>query len=287
MVVKHTYISHFGVLFLIIGSLKGICNQPGSIIGIDTELYRHKYRRPKVHNQLSDFLQETMHNMLLFNKYLFCTQDTYKILVSSAPFYGVARGLVDCPTQNYFYDKKTHRNIHQIAPVFEHLVDPLLAISFITLVGLQFFTHDEEKRLTSNNYMVALFFLWIYKDIIKAIPCDASIRPKNQHFSPCKTYFGGFPSGHTFEAVTTAYLFGAQFGANYAIPLSALAVLVAIQSVAINRHTVSQVIAGAAFGVAFGAAAQKVVNYDLHDRQRYGIMVNKSGGLSLSYEKHF
>ncbi len=241
---------------------------------------------PLCGNPLSIFMQQTIHGMINFNKYLFGTADTYKILLESAPFYMAGRA-ADAPTHAYFYNKKKHRNIHEIAPVFKYSVDPLMGISFTALILLQFFSSDERTRLTSNTFLAALPFLWLYKDALKLIPIKGSLRPKNEYFSPCKKYYGGFPSGHMFEVAFMAFLFGAELGKDYAIPLSAFALLVAIQSVAINRHTVSQVVAGAALGCVFGAASEKVVKNGLHHERTYDILVNKSGALALSYEKRF
>ena len=84
-----------------------------------------------------------------------------------------------------------------------------------------------------------------------------------------------------------AYLFGAELGPDYAVPLGAFATLVAIQSVAINRHTISQVVAGTALGVIFGVASQKVVHRALHQDSSYAILVNKSGGVTFTLEKTF
>lgn len=241
---------------------------------------------PLYGNPLSVFMQQTIHGMIDFNKYLFGTADTYKILLESAPFYMAGRA-ADAPTHAYFYNKKKHRNIHEIAPVFKYSVNPLMAVCITTLLLLQFVSPDERTRLTSNTFLAALPFLWLYKNALKAIPIKGSLRPKNECFSPCKKYYGGFPSGHMFEVAFMAFLFGAELGKDYAIPLSAFALLVAVQSVAINRHTVSQVVAGAALGCIFGAASEKVVNNALHHERSYGILVSKSGALALSYEKRF
>ncbi|MBY0110144.1 MAG: phosphatase PAP2 family protein [Candidatus Babeliaceae bacterium] len=235
---------------------------------------------------LSFFMRHVIADMAYFNRYLFFTSDTYKILALSSPLYMLGRA-VDKPIHNYFYDKKKHRNIHTIAPVFEYAVDPLMGVSITTLILLQFLSGDAHTKKVSEVFFSALPFLWLYKDAIKLIPCKAALRPKNQYFFACKEYYGGFPSGHMWEAVFMAYLFAAELGINYAIPLGAFATLVAVQSVAINRHTASQVIAGAAMGIVFGVAAQKVVHRALHNTTSCGIILNKSGNITFTVEKKF
>jgi hypothetical protein len=237
-------------------------------------------------NYLTHFMRTTFHAMVDFNSHLFLGPDTYRILLCSSPFYGMGR-IVDAPTHNYFYDKKKHRNIRGVAPVFKYSVDPLMAVGFTTLIGLQFFSHDEHTRAVSNTFLAALPFLWIYKDIIKEIPFKGSLRPKNGCFSPCKKYYGGFPSGHMFEVVFMASLFGAELGRDYAIPLAAFATLVTIQSVAINRHTTSQVVAGAALGCMFAAASRKVIHHALYSNNRYGVSISGSGSPRFTYERLF
>ncbi len=236
-------------------------------------------------NEISWFLAKTLYVMADFNKYLFLSPGTYRILFSSAPFYGIGR-ILDCKTQNYFYNAEKHKNIHQLVPVFKKIVDPLMGISISTLILLQFFSRDEHTRYVSHVFLSALPFLWAYKNIIKQIPCKGSIRPKNEHFSPHCMYYGGFPSGHTLEAVFMAYLFGTELGPSYMVPLSAFATLVIIQSVTSNRHTLSQVVAGAALGAIFGAASKKVVTDALHHKWGCGIIVNRSG-FNISFERKF
>jgi membrane-associated phospholipid phosphatase len=236
---------------------------------------------------LTHFMQNLISDMVYFNKYLFLTADTYKILMLSSPFYMAGRA-ADKPTHEYFYNKTNHRNIHQIAPVFKYSVDPLMAVAFTTLISLQFLPPlDEHTRKVSEVFLAALPFLSLYKDVLKTLHFKGALRPRNQCFSAFRTYYGGFPSGHMWEATFMAYLFGAELGIDYAIPLSAFATLVAIQSVAINRHTVSQVVAGTALGLVFGVASQKVVHRSLHRDSSCGILVNKSGGITFTFEKTF
>jgi membrane-associated phospholipid phosphatase len=235
---------------------------------------------------LTHFMQTLIQDMLYFNKYLFFTPDTYKILMLSGPLYMAGRA-VDKPTHNYFYNAQKHKNIHTIAPVFKYSVDPIMGVSITTLLLLQIISKDPHARRVSQVFLAALPFLSLYKDVLKTIHIKGALRPKNECFSADKTFYGGFPSGHMWEAAFMTYLFGAELGPNFAVPLSAFSLLVAAQSVAINRHTVSQVVAGAALGVAFGVASQKVVHRALHDGSAYGILINKSGGASFTFEKTF
>ena len=223
--------------------------------------------------------------MVYFNAYLFAHLDTYKILMLSSSVYMAGRA-VDAPIHAYFYDRKRHRNIHTIAPVFQYSVDPLMGVALTTSIVLQFFSRDVHTRKVSEVFLAALPFLSLYKDVLKTLHIKGALRPKNECFD-CRDYYGGFPSGHMWEAAFMAYLFGAELGPDFAVPLSAFALLVAGQSVTINRHTVSQVVAGAALGVVFGAASQKVVHRSLHDRGSCGIILNKSGGLTFTFEKTF
>lgn len=234
---------------------------------------------------VSIFMHTIISDMVYFNKYLFFSADTYKILLLSGPLYMACRA-GDKPMHNYFYDKKKHRNINTIPPVFHYSVDPLMAVALTTSIVLQFISPDLHTRKVSEVFLAALPFLSLYKNVLKTFHIKGALRPKNQCFSACTSYYGGFPSGHMWQATFMAYLFGAELGVNYAVPLGAFATLVAVQSVAINRHTLSQVCAGAALGAVFGAAAQKVVHRALQDESSYGILVNRSG-ISLTFEKKF
>lgn len=256
------------------------------VFGVEARAYYQEYKYNSV-TPLTHFMQNLISDMVYFNKYLFVSADTYKILMVSSPFYMAGRA-ADKPTHEYFYDKDTHRNIHQIAPVFKYSVDPLMGVSITTLLLLQFLPSlDEHTRKVSEVFLAALPFLSLYKDVLKTLHFKGALRPRNQCFSAFRTYYGGFPSGHMWEVTFMAYLFGAELGIDYAVPLGAFATLVAVQSVAINRHTISQVVAGAALGVIFGVASQKVVHRALHRDSSCGILVNKSGGVSFTFEKTF
>lgn len=234
---------------------------------------------------VSIFMRNFVHNALNFNKYLFTHPDTYRILAATAPFYGMAR-IADCPTHAYFYDAHNHRNVHQLVPVFNKSVDVLMGVSLTTLIMLGFFAREEHTKKTGEVFIAALPFLWIYKDIIKTIPFPGNIRPKKECFDPNRRHFGGFPSGHMFEATFMLYLFAQELGVDYGIPLGAFALLVGIHSVTSNRHYLSQVVAGAVFGCIFGAAAHHVMRYNLPTQPSYGIMMTDRG-ITVSLEKQF
>lgn len=260
-----------------------------ALVWVDTATFAsYGHERPAVRDtHVSNFMRRFVGDMVYFNKYLFLWPDTYTILLLSSPLYMAGRA-IDKQVHAYFYDRDTHRNIHTIAPVFHYSVEPLMGIALGSLALLEFIpVLDAHTRRVSELFIAAWLFLTLYKDALKLIPLKGSLRPKNQCFSACRDYYGGFPSGHMFEAVLMAYLFGAELGPDFAVPLSALATLVAVQSVAINRHTVSQVVAGAALGVVFGVAAQKVVHRSFHRTSSYGILVDGSGAVKLSFEKTF
>ena len=236
-------------------------------------------------NALTDPVQKTLHHMVNFNKYLFTNIDTLKILVSAAPFYGMGR-ILDDSTHKCFYCKKHHKNINQVSCNLDTVVDVVIATEIGALMLLSMVAPQDQTRVVSHVFIASYPFALAYKDLIKAFPHRGACRPKNEFFPKNKCVYNGFPSGHMMEAAFMATLFG-PLGFEYAFPLGLFTAFIAVESVVINRHTMSQVIAGAALGVIFGAAAQKTAQYAMGHKRNWDVVIDRSGKIALSYEYAF
>lgn len=187
------------------------------------------------------------------------TWDSVKILIPSIPAYLGARKM-DEDLQDCFYDSNNHKNVHQIPRALCELSDKGIPVMIAILSSFSVLSNNRELRLTSFTYTQATIAYWIAKNIFKNTCQYAyNLRPKNEHFcKKCSTY-GGFPSGHTGEAVLAAILFGMRHGPKWAVPLGLYSALVFGVSVSANRHYVSQVVGGVALGALYGVAAYNLL----------------------------
>ena len=209
------------------------------------------------------------------------TAPTVEIIAMFIPFYTIGR-IFDKPLHKRFYCFKHHHNKHQMPKGLYYGVEGALATSIAALMSLSFLGHDGQRKRTAQLYSVTLPCLWILKSIIKQIPFKGNLRPPNGCFRRCK-YYGGFPSGHMFEMSFTAALFGTQLGPKYGIPLGILAGVIGLEFMNCNRHYLSQLIAGAGFGLIFASAGNRAL--DIPDRRfSYACVAERNGiGARVTY----
>lgn len=174
------------------------------------------------------------------------------------PFYAMAR-VFDEPLHKVFYCASHHKNINQIPYGVHTGLEIILGTTVTSLMLLSFFPSNQHRQRTAQLYAITMPCVWITKALLKLIPMNASLRPRNQCFNRCANYYGGFPSGHVMETVYTATLFGIQMGLWYGIPLGVLAGAIAVNSITFNRHFLSQMVAGAGLGMMFAAAANRAL----------------------------
>lgn len=210
--------------------------------------------------------------------------DTFKILASTFPLFVGAR-MIDENIQMHFYDPVYHKNIRQL-PRWCHDVAQKSIAAPIVLLGLQgLFSHEAELFQSSRMMLIGLPFVIWGKEIIKKARFDSCFRPWNQKFSCKKRAYGGFPSGHTAEAVYVAVLYGMRYGPKYAIPLGLLAGIIGTTFVSCNRHYLSQVVGGATLGAMYGVAANRLIDQKLGDNLMVGMKLDHRGtpAVELSY----
>lgn len=190
--------------------------------------------------------------------------DSFKIITTAFPFF-IATRMMDEKLQSCFYDPMHHKNVGQLPTWCSTFAKYSIGfpIFFFGLRGLM--DKDPEWRAAGRVYLIGMPFVVFGKDIIKNFRFDAALRPWNQNFSKEERSCGGFPSGHMAEAAYSAVLFGTRFGWRYAVPLTFMAGYLGVTFLNCNRHYVSQLVAGAAFGAMYAVAANKVIDSRLSD----------------------
>lgn len=212
---------------------------------------------------------------------------TVKILGFAVPLYAGVKTM-DKDLHTCFYQDCCHKNINQIPSSWIEIADKGVPAMIGLLSSFSFFSNDPELRLTSFAYTQAVIAYWITKNIFKnSLKCDFNVRPKNEHFCKCDSCkaHGGFPSGHTGEAVLAAVLFGLRHGPKWGVPLGAFATLVFGVSISANRHYASQVIGGLALGLIFGAASYKTITDKFPEDLGCSLWTDKYGraGICIDY----
>lgn len=209
------------------------------------------------------------------------TWDTFKIVASTFPLFIGAR-MIDERLHGCFYDSSCHKNKNQM-PGWCHDVAKVSIGVPIVLLGLDaFFSKIPERQWTSQILLVGMPFVIWTKKLIKQAQFDGCQRPWNEYFDCESRSYGGFPSGHTAQATYMAVLFGMRYGPRMAVPLGALTAFIGVTFVSCNRHYLSQVIGGAAFGAIYGLAASKVVDMKLTNQVKLRINMDERGRPSFS-----
>ena len=116
---------------------------------------------------------------------------------------------------------------------------------------------------------------------------DICRRPWHEKFSCKERALGGFPSGHTAEAVYTALLYGLRMGPRYAIPTGTIALIIAATFISCNRHYLSQIVAGAGLGTLFALSADKVIEKHLDKKIDLVFGMNNAGQPSVALSFRF
>lgn len=223
----------------------------------------HTFFVAKKHNRTKpiNFFVDVLHDIGSMYRNLI-DWDSYKTVVATFPLYAAA-SMADRPIHEQFYDHCLHENIKQMSSglVFfaEHVAIPIEAV---TASGLFLFASDKRLRETSKMFIIGLPFVVWTADLIKvAFKSNCCYRPLHEHFSKNhKRSYGGFPSAHAAQVTYAATLFGLQYGAPAAVPLSIIGSLVVAAFINDNRHYVSQIVAGGGLGVLYALAASKVVD---------------------------
>lgn len=213
------------------------------------------------------FVGEIIMDILSINRNLFSI-DTAKILTAFTPVYLVARRL-DEDVQSRFYDPATHTNINQFHQKCHKVAKAGIGIPMVALSSLAFFGWNEDLRMTGRIFALGLPFVHWTKDLIKTLEAKPCLRPWHQDFDRYKRSPGGFPSGHMANITYATSLFAMRHGLAWGIPLGFFTAFVFADFINCNRHYLSQMLAGAAFGLTYAIAANKVI-----ERKLYGLDVS-------------
>jgi len=248
---------------------------------------RGSYRRPFSYQSPDKFRLTHVggtifHDMFWVNAGLF-SWDSFKIFVTTLPFYAAAR-MTDEKLHNCFFDRKHKKNKNEPAQWCKEVARLSIGVP-IALLGIQsFLSRDEDMRKTSQVFLLGMPFVLLAKDIIKKLDFDVCKRPWHEKFAKEQRKYGGFPSGHLAEATYTAVLYGMRYGPSYAIPLGSVAVFVTTVFLSCNRHYLSQMVAGAGFGAMYAFSANRLIDSSLAKNKElaFGLSPGDTGGLAVS-----
>ena len=129
-----------------------------------------------------------------------------------------------------------------------------VGIVWIGVAGLLFLTKKHRRRgfiLGTTVGMAGALNNFIFKNISKRPrPCDVD---KETPVLISRPFGDSFPSGHALSSFTAATLL-TRYNKGYALGALPLAVLISLSRMYLNVHYPSDVIGGAAIGIAIGTA---------------------------------
>ncbi len=223
------------------------------------------------------FLSTTVHDLLSVNYHLF-SRTTMKVATLTIPTYLITRKREDL-VQRHFYDACHHKNTHCMPHGIERVASFGVGIAAAGLYGLSWIVDDEELCVTSRVFGAGALSLVFLKNAFKHLHVDANLRPWHEKFSCKKRSYGGLPSGHMAHGVYMTLLYGMRFGPAWAIPLSLLTTFYFAAAVSGNRHYLSQIVAGAGFGVAYALSTNHVVSKRVGERVSFDVGPGRNGGM--------
>ena len=238
-------------------------------------------RKPHyVGRNLGEAVSSAASDILNLHKNLF-TWNSFKVICSVFPLFVGAR-MLDEKLQRCFYDAQVHKNKNQMPSWCHDLAKVSIAVPIVLLGSNALFAQNDEKRWSGQILLLGMPFVIWTKKLVKQMKFDACLRPWHERYSCDKRSFGGFPSGHMAQVLYMAVLYGTRYGPRYAVPLGGLGVFIGVTFLTCNRHYLSQLIAGGAFGTLYGLAASKLVDKKLTDRVKLDIAVDEVGHPTFS-----
>ena len=243
----------------------------------------HYYEGPKLEKTVEAVVGRLMSDVGS-NLYNLFSIDSLKILTAGFPFYLIARP-IDHKIHHKTYDPEHHKNKHEPGHMFTTVFLNAGCVAIpIAFAGL--FSSDPYRIRRAEVFTTGVLMTWASKNILKILPTEANIRPWNEHFRKDDCVYGGNPSGHTALLGYCTAFWAMEKGAALGIPLTALTLVSMGLAVAGNRHYVSQVIAGATYGVMFGVATHRTFEKTvLNPDTKISMIANKKDGIGfkLSY----
>lgn len=218
--------------------------------------------------------------------YNLLTWDSLKILGVFTPIY-LASYVTDKRIHRQFYNPEKHKNINQIPLGVSGTIRSLTFASAMVLSSLAIVSPDPVLREVSRVFSIGYFSGIFAKNMIKKVKMDPALRPWNEKFSAERQAYGGFPSGHMFEASYMTLVYGLQYGLWALVPMGAYTASLFAASVISNRHFMSQAIAGLALGTVYGFAAHKVIQKNLSDKFSLDFGANDKGDPAMTFSYRF
>lgn len=219
---------------------------------------------PSIMRKAGTFCGNLVVDALRINWNLF-TVTTAHIMTAFTPLY-IASRAIDEDVQSRFYDGTCHKNVNQFSKVSHQVARFGVGLPMAGLSALMFFAPDKDMRLTARLFAIGWPLVHFTKDLIKKIDSKACLRPWNEQFSCHKRSPGGFPSGHMANITYTATLWWLRYGPKFGVPLSLGAAFVFANFVNCNRHYMSQLLAGAGFGMIYAFAVNRLIEQRISER---------------------
>ena len=88
-------------------------------------------------------------------------------------------------------------------------------------------------------------------------------------------------------SVYMAVFFGHRYGLKFSVPLGLCSAFIGVTYLSSNRHYLSQLVGGAAWGALWAYAATKNVDHDLEKDYQFNLSLNKQGGPELKLSCRF
>jgi membrane-associated phospholipid phosphatase len=243
---------------------------------------RKRYHRARRHTSptiASDAIREVVREVIGIHCNII-DWDTLKTFIAAFPLFAAAR-MMDEDLQCCFYDRDHHKNLHQFPRWCHDVANWAISLPIGILALHTLFTDDVAYCETNKTFLIGVIFVVSGKVLLKKLNFDFCLRPWHEKFSCVQRASGGFPSGHMAEVTYITLLYGLRYGPKFAIPFGLLAAGVGITFLNCNRHYLSQLIGGAAFGAMYALAANKFVNSKLCENVTCSLSVNKYGGPAL------
>ncbi len=221
------------------------------------------------------------------NFYNLFSMSTFYTGCAVLPLYVSARP-IDHKIQKHFYDPVNHKNRHQPSNGLSKFAINTVAgiIPIVTLRDM--LSRDPYHNRRGEVFITGLLLTWATKNILKLAHTEANIRPWHEKYSRhCRAY-GGNPSGHSALFGYVASFWFAEKGPLVGVPLVLATGLAISVGVVTNRHYLSQVIMGTAYGVIFGLAAHKTLEKSVFsENTKVGLVANGDTGVGIKLSYNF
>jgi membrane-associated phospholipid phosphatase len=229
------------------------------------------------------FLRTLLHDLVDINTQ-FISWDTVKVGLFLVPCYGAGRA-ADKRVHHNFYFPERHENNSCFYDGAHRFMDQVVVAGLLSLpVGLYLFG-DDDRSMIGRVCAMGIISVWGAKNVFKQWEHDGCLRPRNGNFSRHETYYGGCPSGHVAFATCLTTALTVEYGWGWGFPLSVLSGGLIVSSIDGNRHFVSQIIAGAGLGIAYGIAVHKSICNHQNNPWAWEVGTDDQGGpaLNVSY----